>query len=97
MQELLKIGHAVLSDITIVEISTIIIQLVMMIVLFTLVHKITALRKQIKMITTRVEEYLSSIIESEEKTEQEDKIRQYQRQQEKQNQLINSVLEEIFP
>ena len=91
MQEILALGQAY-SDWIIMAI-----QFFTLIMLAILSHKITVLRKQMKRITNRVEDYLTSIFEEEEKNYQKTQENRRKKQKEAQNQLISSVLEEIFP
>ena len=91
MQEILALGQAY-SDWIIMAI-----QFFTLIMLAILSHKITILRKQMKRITNRVEDYLTSIFEEEEKNYQKTQENRRKKQKEAQNQLISSVLEEIFP
>ena len=71
--------------------------LVQLMVIFVSMHKITAIRKQLKKITDQVQEYLQVVMESEEENAR--KLEEDRRASEKeaQTQLISSVLEEIFP
>ena len=66
-------------------------------IMFLLVHKITAISKQLKKITNQVQDYLQVVMESEEENAR--KLEEDRRASEKeaQTQLISSVLEEIFP
>lgn len=72
-------------------------QLLNMIVLFFLVHKITAVKKQIKKITGQVEGYLKTVLEAEEESAHEQEESRKAEKNEAQTKLISSVLEEIFP
>ena len=71
--------------------------LVQLMTVFVSIHKITAIRKQLKRITNQVQEYLQVVMESEEENAR--KLEEDRRASEKeaQTQLISSVLEEIFP
>ena len=71
--------------------------LVQLMVIFVSIHKITAIRKQLKKITNQVQDYLQVVMESEEENAR--KLEEDRRASEKeaQTQLISSVLEEIFP
>ena len=71
--------------------------LVQLMTVFVSIHKITAIRKQLKKITDQVQEYLQVVMESEEENAR--KLEEDRRASEKeaQTQLISSVLEEIFP
>ena len=71
--------------------------LVQLMTIFVSMHKITAIRKQLKKITDQVQEYLKVVMESEEENAR--KLEEDRRASEKeaQTQLISSVLEEIFP
>lgn len=91
MQEILTLGQAY-SDWIIMGI-----QFFTLIMLAILSHKISVLRKQMKKITNRVEDYLTSIFEEEERNYQKTQENRRKKQKEAQNQLISSVLEEIFP
>ena len=71
--------------------------LVQLMTIFVSIHKITAIRKQLKRITNQVQDYLQVVMESEEENAR--KLEEDRRASEKeaQTQLISSVLEEIFP
>lgn len=91
MEQILEFGQ-VYSEWIIMGIA-----LFQLIIMFLLIHKITAIRKLLKRITNQVEEYVAAVMESEEESVR--KLEEDRRASEKeaQTQLISSVLEEIFP
>lgn len=66
-------------------------------VIFVSIHKITTIRKQLKKITDQVEEYIQTVMETEEENIRESEERRRASEKDAQTQLISSVLEEIFP
>lgn len=96
MELILDYGQAVLNVFSIGEILSCGLHTGIVILLFILLRRITATRKQINQIQEKVEEYLNSIVEAEEQSLQEQETVLRKKQQEQQNKLINSVLEEIF-
>lgn len=84
---------------------------VFLVFIFTIIslHKITKLNRKIEAIVGLVENYLSVVLEDEEKSEENvtnlqennspniGKLREKEREIEKQNSLISAVLQEIFP
>lgn len=71
--------------------------LVQLMTVFVFIHKITAIRKQLKKITDQVQEYLQVVMESEEENARKLEENRRASEKEAQTQLISSVLEEIFP
>ena len=71
--------------------------LVQLMAIFVSIHKITAIRKQLKKITNQVQEYLQVVMESEEENARKLEENRRASEKEAQTQLISSVLEEIFP
>ena len=71
--------------------------LVQLMAIFVSMHKITAIRKQLKKITNQVQEYLQVVMESEEENARKMEENRRASEKEAQTQLISSVLEEIFP
>ena len=71
--------------------------LVQLMTIFVSIHKITAIRKQLKKITNQVQEYLQVVMESEEENARKLEENRRASEKEAQTQLISSVLEEIFP
>ena len=71
--------------------------LVQLMTIFVSMHKITAIRKQLKKITDQVQEYLKVVMESEEENDRKLEENRRASEKEAQTQLISSVLEEIFP
>ena len=70
--------------------------LVQLMTVFVSIHKITAIRKQLKKITNQVQEYLQVVMESEEENARKLEENRRASEKEAQTQLISSVLEEIF-
>ena len=91
MEQILEFGQ-VYSEWIIMGIA-----LFQLIIMFLLVHKITAIRKQLKKITNQVQEYLQVVMESEEENARKMEENRRASEKEAQTQLISSVLEEIFP
>ena len=71
--------------------------LVQLMTIFVSIHKITAIRKQLKKITNQVQDYLQVVMESEEENARKMEENRRASEKEAQTQLISSVLEEIFP
>ena len=71
--------------------------LVQLMAIFVSIHKITAIRKQLKRITNQVQDYLQVVMESEEENARKMQENRRASEKEAQTQLISSVLEEIFP
>ena len=71
--------------------------LVQLMAFFVSIHKITAIRKQLKKITEQVQDYLQVVMESEEENARKMEENRRASEKEAQTQLISSVLEEIFP
>ena len=71
--------------------------LVQLMTIFVSIHKITAIRKQLKKITDQVQDYLQVVMESEEENARKMQENRRASEKEAQTQLISSVLEEIFP
>ena len=71
--------------------------LVQLMTIFVSMHKITAIRKQLKKITDQVQDYLQVVMESEEENARKLEENRRASEKEAQTQLISSVLEEIFP
>ena len=71
--------------------------LVQLMAIFVSMHKITAIRKQLKRITNQVQDYLQVVMESEEENARKMEEDRRASEKEAQTQLISSVLEEIFP
>lgn len=91
MEQILEFGQ-VYSEWIIMGIA-----LFQLIIMFLLIHKITAIRKLLKRITHQVEEYVTVVMESEEENAQKSEENRRAAEKEAQTQLISSVLEEIFP
>ena len=91
MEQILEFGQ-VYSEWIIMGIA-----LFQLFIMFLLVHKITAIRKLLKRITTQVEEYVAAVMESEEESVRKSEENRRAAEKEAQTQLISSVLEEIFP
>ena len=91
MEQILEFGQ-VYSEWIIMGIA-----LFQLIIMFLLIHKITAIRKLLKRITNQVEEYVVAVMESEEESVRKSEENRRAAEKEAQTQLISSVLEEIFP
>ena len=91
MEQILEFGQ-VYSEWIIMGIA-----LFQLIIMFLLIHKITAIRKLLKRITNQVEEYVAAVMESEEESVLKSEENRRASEKEAQTQLISSVLEEIFP
>ena len=91
MEQILEFGQ-VYSEWIIMGIA-----LFQLIIMFLLIHKITAIRKLLKRITNQVEEYVTAVMESEEESVRKSEEDRRASEKEAQTQLISSVLEEIFP
>lgn len=91
MEQILEFGQ-VYSEWIIMGIA-----LFQLIIMFLLIHKITAIRKLLKRITNQVEEYVAAVMESEEESVRKSEENRRASEKEAQTQLISSVLEEIFP
>ena len=91
MEQILEFGQ-VYSEWIIMGIA-----LFQLIIMFLLIHKITAIRKLLKRITKQVEEYVAAVMESEEENVRKSEEKRRASEKEAQTQLISSVLEEIFP
>lgn len=91
MEQILEFGQ-VYSEWIIMGIA-----LFQLIIMFLLIHKITAIRKLLKRITNQVEEYVAAVMESEEESVRKSEEDRRASEKEAQTQLISSVLEEIFP
>ena len=91
MEQILEFGQ-VYSEWIIMGIA-----LFQLIIMFLLIHKITAIRKLLKRITHQVEEYVAAVMESEEESVRKSEENRRASEKEAQTQLISSVLEEIFP
>lgn len=100
METLLAAGQAYIQEISLG------IQVILLVLFCIMAHKITVTKQKIDMITKTVEEYFAAVME-EETTEsitavdaenpKENASILKQQQEEEQNRLISSVLQEIFP
>ena len=97
MMAILDVVQAGTEGIPVMDIIIIGTNLLLIVVMCILIHKITAMRKQMTKITDSVEAYLKSIILSEEQEQINNASMLAHRRQEEQSRLINSVLEGIFP
>ncbi len=100
MEVFLAAGEAYIQEITLGA------QILLLILFCVMAHKITVTKRKIDTITKTVEEYLAAVMEEEEAESAkgvysvnpgDDALIQKQREEEAQNQLISSVLQEIFP
>lgn len=77
--------------------SGILLLMIMTIILGIVSRRIRRIEIRMMKILTEVNSYIDHVVESEEMLQKEEKKQKIKRQKEKENRLINSVLEEIFP
>ena len=77
--------------------SGILLLMIMTIILGIVSRRIRRIEIRMMKILTEVNNYIEHVVESEEMIQKEEKKQKIKRQKEKENRLINSVLEEIFP
>lgn len=94
MEHILTMGQTYSDWIMLIIMGILIFNLLVM---FILVHKITTVKKQLKKMTSQVEDYITAVMQSEEENEREKEQKRKASEKDAQTQLISSVLEEIFP
>lgn len=77
--------------------SGILLLMIMTIILGIVSRRIRRIEIRMMKILTEVNSYIDHVVESEEMLQKEEKKQKIKQQKEKENRLINSVLEEIFP
>ena len=98
MKEEQKMVHAYLEYIILGSMfSGILLLMIMTIILGIVSRRIRRIEIRMMKILTEVNSYIDHVVESEEMLQKEEKKQKIKRQKEKENRLINSVLEEIFP
>ncbi|MEE1027825.1 MAG: hypothetical protein UH211_03975 [Agathobacter sp.] len=98
MKEVQKMVQAYLEYIILGSMfSGILLLMIMTIILGIVSRRIRRIEIRMMKILTEVNSYIDHVVESEEMLQKEEKKQKIKRQKEKENRLINSVLEEIFP
>lgn len=98
MKEVQKMVQAYLEYIILGSMfSGILLLMIMTIILGIVSLRIRRIEIRMMKILTEVNSYIDHVVESEEMLQKEEKKQKIKRQKEKENRLINSVLEEIFP
>lgn len=98
MKEVQKMVQAYLEYIILGSMfSGILLLMIMTIILGIVSRRIRRIEIRMMKILTEVNSYIDHVVESEEMLQKEEKKQKIKQQKEKENRLINSVLEEIFP
>ena len=97
MKEVQKMVQAYLEYIILGSMfSGILLLMIMTIILGIVSRRIRRIEIRMMKILTEVNSYIDHVVESEEMLQKEEKKQKIKRQKEKENRLINSVLEDIF-